>query len=169
MPSVFSSVTAPFWPMSNFLKNLREICHVNRGQCDPGESAVRVVEAPGGGDNPLAAGAAFHRPSDQRAAIVRLSVTMKIVAVAVVQALQVYGLGGCQPVSRLVVNEQTADTSQAGFAKIDKGLKPRDGFGPATVDLQLIDHAGQDIVDQLESVVRVLGERLREVRHVHFC
>jgi hypothetical protein len=151
-----------------FLKKLREVRHVNRGQCDACESAVRVVEAPGDGDNPLAARTAFHRPSDQRAVVVRLSVMTKIVAVAVVQAFQAHGFRSCQPISGLIVNEQTADTPKAGPAKIDKGLEPRDGFGSGTVDLQSMDQAGQDIVGQFQRVVRMLRQRLREVRHVHF-
>jgi hypothetical protein len=119
------------------------------------------------GDDPLAAGAALDRPSDQGVAVRRGTMTLKVFAVTVVEPGEVDLLGRGQPSAGLVIDEDAADAVRR-FAGRQIGLELCDGVGAHSVEFQPMDKANQDRVDELERVVRMLDQRLGEIGHVHF-
>lgn len=137
-----------------------EVRDVDARQHHTSETAVRMIEAPRRGDDPLAARTAFDRSAEQCAAVSTRAVLLEVVAVAVVQAGQIDVLGGGQPAAGFVVDEDAADPLPVVLARLKESLDLGQCAGARSADLYAIDHTGEDGVRKFEHVLGVLVSEL---------
>lgn len=91
----------------------------------------------------------------------------EIVAVAVVEPGEIDTFGRGEPAAGLVIDEDAANAIRR-FAGRQIGLELCDGLGARPVELEAVDQPNQDRIGELERVVGVLGQRVRQIGHVDF-
>ena len=143
-----------------------EIGLVDRNHDHAGEAAVGMIEAPAGGDDPLAAGTAFDRDADMDGAARIASMELKIVPIRIIDPRRDFGEGCRQPLSILVIDEDAAKARLGGNLRHQELMEPLQLHGPGAVGFQPRDHPQQHEPGGIEGLLGVMRDRSCKVGRV---
>ena len=88
---------------------------------------------------------------------------LEVVAVAVVETAEVHLFGSCEPTSRAVIDEESANPAEVGLALFDDLSKTAEGGAVDSIHFEAVDGRNGEVIRQLEGIVRILRQRLCEI------